>query len=384
MDDLIKALNEGISGVKSDLEKKLDSAIVKHEGQLAESGKASEEIRAEVKALSEQFKREMDELAKRMERTHNPSDTRTKSVAEQFIESDSYKAYAAGNRDRARFDADTALSVKATVESDSTTVFPMQRPGIIPGNFAPTRLRAVIPVVRTTSNAVNHLKESSWTNSAAPVSQGGTKPESAIEFTNANFVIETIAHWTPITEQLAADAPSVVDYINNRLRHGLESKIEAQLITGDGTSPNLSGFTDSGNYTNYSLAASGDNIHDAVSKAKYAMWAATDIMPDTVVLNPADWGAEERTREGTAGMYLFGGLTMAGMQVVLSNSVTSGNFLVMNVQQSSVVFERQGATIEIGRNADDFTRNKLTIRAEERLALAVLRPSLVYYGDFEL
>lgn len=268
--------------------------------------------------------------------------------------------------------------------SDSTTVFPFQRPGIISGNFTPTTLRSVIPTIRVTGNAVNHLRENAWTNNAREVTQGATKPESAITFTNKNFVIETVAHWVPVTEQLAADAPAVMDYIDRRLRHGLAAKIEAQLVSGDGTSPNLSGFTDSGNYTSYSLAASGDNLHEAVSKAKYAMWAATEIMPDTVVVNPADWGAEERTRDGSSGMYLFGGLTMAGMQVVLSASVSAGNILVMNVEQGAVIFERQGATVEIGRSGDDFKKNLLTIRAEERLALAVLRPSLVYYGDAEL
>jgi Phage capsid family. len=71
------------------------------------------------------------------------------------------------------------------------------------------------------------------------------------------------------------------------------------------------------------------------------------------------------------------------MRVVLSSSVSAGNILVMNLAQGAVIFERQGATVEIGRTGSDFTSNLLTIRAEERLALAVLRPSLVYYGDFE-
>ena len=259
----------------------------------------------------------------------------------------------------------------------------MQRPGLIQGNFTPVTLRSVIPTIRVTGNAVNHLRENAWTNNAREVTQAQAKPESSLTFTTKNFVIETVAHWLKITEQLAADAPAVVDYVNRRLRHGLAAKIEAQIVAGDGTSPNLSGLTDSGNYTAYSLAASGDNLHDAANKAKYAMWAATGEAPDTVVVNPADWGAEERTREGSSGMYLFGGLTMAGMQVVLSTSVSAGNILVMNVNQGVVIFERQGATVEIGRTGSDFTSNLLTIRAEERLALAVLRPSLVYYGDVE-
>lgn len=372
-EDLIKAVKDGVSGV----EQKLTAAIEKYEGQVGELGKADNEIRTEVKALSEQFKREMDELAQKMETAADKGEPEAKTAGDEFVESDAYKSFITGGTSKAR------VEVKNTITSSSSTVFPLQRPGIIQGDFTPVSLRSVIPTIRVTSNAVNHLRENAWTNAAREVTQAAAKPESSLTFTTKNFTIETVAHWLKITEQLAADAPAVVDYVNRRLRHGLAAKIETQLVSGDGTSPHLSGFTDSGNYTAYSLAASGDTIHDAANKAKYALWAATGESPDTVVVNPADWGAEERTREGTAGMYLFGGLTMAGMRVVLSSAVSAGNILVMNMAQAAVIFERQGATVEMGRTGDDFTSNLLTIRAEERLALAVLRPSCVYYGDFE-
>lgn len=376
-EDILKAVKDGLSGVKSELEAKLDAAIVKHEGQVAEQGKASKEALDAVKALAEQHEKAMTEIAQKMATMREDGEQAVKSAGDEFVESEAYKAFKSGAKDKARYE------LKNTISSDSNSVFPLQRSGIIQGNFTPVTLRQVIPTISVSGNAVNHLRENAWTNNAREVTQAQAKPESSLTFTTKNFVIETVAHWLKITEQLAADAPAVVDYVNRRLRHGLASKIETQLISGDGTSPALSGFTDSGNYTAYSLAASGDTIHDAANKAKYAMWAATGESPDTVVVNPADWGAEERTREGTAGMYLFGGLTMAGMQVVLSSAVSAGNILVMNVSQGAVIFERQGATVEIGRTGSDFTSNLLTIRAEERLALAVLRPSLVYYGDFE-
>ena len=376
-DDILKAVKDGLSGVESKLEAKLNEAIVKHEGQVQESGKASAEALAAVKALAEQHEKAMTEIAQKMATATDKADQESKSAGEEFVDSAAYKSFQTGNADKAKFE------LKNTISSDSNSTFPLQRPGLIQGNFTPVTLRSVIPTIRVTGNAVNHLRENAWTNNAREVTQAQAKPESSLTFTTKNFVIETVAHWLKITEQLAADAPAVVDYVNRRLRHGLAAKIEAQIVEGDGTSPNLSGLTDSGNYTAYSLAASGDNLHDAANKAKYAMWAATGEAPDTVVVNPADWGAEERTREGSSGMYLFGGLTMAGMQVVLSTSVSAGNILVMNVQQGVVIFERQGATVEIGRTGSDFTSNLLTIRAEERLALAVLRPSLVYYGDFE-
>lgn len=237
---------------------------------------------------------------------------------------------------------------------------------------------------------MNSLREASWTNSAREVTQGAAKPESDITFEAYNVTIETVAHWIKVTKQLMSDSPAVMAYINARLRDGLIQRIDRQLFLGNGTTPNLSGLIDSGNYTAYSLAASGDTLTDGINKAKYAMWAATNVMADVAIVNPADWGAMERTRESAgSGMYLYGAPGSAGnanpfgVQIVLSNNITAGNVYVGNLSQGAVLYEREGATIEMGYVNTDFTQNLVTIRAEERLGLGVERPSLFYYGDFE-
>jgi HK97 family phage major capsid protein len=129
-------------------------------------------------------------------------------------------------------------------------------------------------------------------------------------------------------------------------------------------------------------------VVDAINRAKYQLWAIGN-MPDTVILNPADWGAMERTREGAgSGMYLYGipGTAAAnnpfGVRVVLSNYMTTGNFLIGALARSAVVYARQGATVEMGYVNTDFTQNLVTIRAEERLGLGVERPSGILYGAF--
>lgn len=369
------------AGLKAQ-EVKLQAAIDKFEGQLKDKGSVDAEVKNEVRALSEKFKElqtSMVEVAQKQ--TSAAGETKAVSAAEEFVKSEQYKQLVAGNVQRAR------IEVKNTVTSGSTTVFPDQRPGIIPGSFGPLTLRQVLRAIPVTSNMVNSLREATWTNSAAEVSQGAAKPESDVTFEQYNVPITTVAHWIKISNQLLADAPAVVAYIETRLRDGLAQRIESQLVNGNGTSPNLSGLTDSGNYTAYT-PTSDDLLVDAINRIKYTMWAAGN-MPDTVIVNPADWGAMERTREGAGtGAYLYGmpgmnaGMNPFGLNIVVSNYLAAGKIIVGRMSDSAVLYNRSGAVVEMGYVNADFTNNLITIRAEERLGLGVDRPAGIYYGNF--
>jgi HK97 family phage major capsid protein len=52
----------------------------------------------------------------------------------------------------------------------------------------------------TESNAVTYMKETTFTNAAAPVAEAGTKPESTLIFDAVSDPVQKIAHWLPVTE----------------------------------------------------------------------------------------------------------------------------------------------------------------------------------------
>ena len=375
-------LKDIIEAGLSKQEQKLQAAIEKFEGQLKDKGSVDTEVKGEVRELSEKFKElqsSMIDMAQKQ--TSAQPEAKAKSAGEEFVASEQFKQLVEGSTQRAR------IEVKNTVTSSSTTVFPDQRPGVIPGSFGPLTVRQLLRSIPVTSNMVNSLREATWTTSAAEVSQGAAKNESDATFEQYNVPITTVAHWIKISNQLLADAPAVVAYIESRLRDGLAQRIENQLINGNGTSPNLSGFTDSGNFTAYT-ATSDDLLVDAINRIKYTMHAAGN-MPDTVIVNPADWGAMERTREGAnSGTYLYGmpgmaaGMNPFGLNVVLSNYLAAGKIIVARLADSAVLYNRSGAVVEMGYQNADFTNNLITIRAEERLGLGVDRPAGVYYGNF--
>lgn len=377
-------VEKGLAEVKT----KLESSIEKFEGQLKDKDKVDNETRAEVKSLSEEFAKinaAVTEIGqKQAEGFKSNEESKIVTPGQEFVIADKFKSFVEARGEMSRI----RMEVKNTVTGGSTTVFPQQNGGVIPGNFAPLTVRAILPSAQTGSNQVNSLREASWNNSAAGVSEGNAKPESDITFEQYNVSITTIAHWIKVSNQLLADAPAIASYIDVRLRDGLAQEFERQLVKGSGIAPEMSGLTDSGNYTAYS-PTSDDLLVDAINRAKYSLWAATGFAPDAVIVNPADWGAMERTREGAGtGMYLYGmpgvaaGVNPFGVRIVLSNNVAAGSFIIGAFNAATMLYNRQGAVVEMGYVNDDFTKNLVTIRAEERAGLAVERPSLVYYGSF--
>lgn len=378
-DDIKTIVESGLAQVKS-VQDQLKTALDAHTAEFEKTGKASTALTGKIDDLAEQYKslkEQMIDLAQKQ--TPAALDGKTVSAGKEFIDSEHFKSLAAGERDKVR------MEVKNTVVADGTTTFPDQRPGIIAGSFAPLSIRQLIPTIAVTSNAVNSLRESSWTNDAAEVAQGGAKPESDIVFTPYNVVIETVAHWIKVSNQLLADAPAVAAYIDTRLRDGLAQRIDKQLLLGNGTSPNLSGLTDAGNFTAFTPTA-GANLAESINKAKYNRWAVGEVV-DTVIVNPADWAALEILREGAGtGAYLFGApgtvasQNVFGLTIVLSANMTAGSFLVGSLRGAATIYQRQGAVVEMGFVNDDFTKNLVTIRAEERLGLAVDRPAAIMFG----
>jgi signal peptide peptidase SppA len=55
-------------------------------------------------------------------------------------------------------------------------------------------------------------------------------------------VARTIAHWLKLQKQSLEDVPALRAVIENRLRYGVQRRLEAQVLNGNGTAPNLRGI----------------------------------------------------------------------------------------------------------------------------------------------
>lgn len=377
MSDQEKTLQDSLKGIQDTMTAKMGE----YHAELEKHGNVSTELTGSIDELSGKFKEMQDELADLAQKQVPGSlEGKSETAGQEFVKSDAFKALAERRVERARFE------VKNTVVTGEGMPWEMQRPGVIPGSFEPLTIRQQIPTITVSTNAVNALREDDFTNNAAEVAEGAEKNESDITFSPYNVAIETVAHWIKVSSQLLADAPAITAYIDTRLRDGLAQRIERQLLLGNGVTPNLSGLTNAGNFTAFTPTA-GANLAESINKAKYDRWAVGEVV-DTAIVNPADWAAMEVLREGAGtGAYLYGtpgttaGRTVFGIDIVLSPNMPTGSFLVGALRTSAVIYQRQGAVVEMGFVNDDFTRNLVTLRCEERLGLGIDRPMGIVYGD---
>lgn len=283
------------------------------------------------------------------------------------------------------------FEVKNTLTGSDTNVAPDRRPGIVSGAFQPLSMESLFAHVPTTSNAIEFTKENAFTNSAAEAAEGVAKAESALTWTLVNMPVSTVAHWIKISRQLAADNAALAAYVDLRMRYGVNRKVETQLVSGDGTAPNISGILDSGNYTahGYADANLGSTLKKLVLIRKIiGDLEAAGYNPDAIVLNPADWATVEIDLMTTAaGQTLYsvgdgGQARLFGRRVVPAVGMTADNVAVGDFAQAGTIYDREGVIVEMSdSDSDNFTKNLITIRAERRLALATERPAAIRAGD---
>jgi len=383
----INDVSKKIEGIEASLTKFQEQAKL----EIENTGKVSTETKNALDKLAEQQLDVANRLLAIEQKSGTPAGQQAdNSWGKQFTNSDSYKSYIGGNTSKARFEVqnNTVLTTGASISAD--------RKAFVPGAFQPLTLESLLPSAPTSSNAVEYVRELLWTNNAAETAEGAAKPESSITFELKTMPVSTIAHWIKISKQLAADAPALAAYINNRMVYGVDHKVERQLAIGDGTSPNISGLFDTGNFTPHGIADAAltpftANVHlkkfVLIRKIIAAMWAS-GYTAEAILLNASDWADMELAlltvssniiRIGTDSM---GVTRIWGIPVIQSIGIAADTFLVGAFQQGCTKHERQGVVVDMSESdSDNFTKNLITVRAERRLALTVEVPAAIVGGD---
>lgn len=392
--DLLKSVSAELKKATDDFSKQAENALneAKKAGTLSSETKAAvDELATKFNSLTEaekQLKARLGEMEQELVRSPgNTSATPRDTVGGVVIKSEALKQFAAsveGNR-RVSIPVQAALLSSGVAEG---VVEPQRLPGI---DVAPKQrlfIRDLIAPGRTTSPAIFWVQQTGFTNAARVVAENTAKPYSDIQFATKITPVSTIAHMFKSSKQILDDFAQLQSTIDTEMRYGLKYAEEQEILFGDGTGVHLHGIVPQA--TAFAAAfevdqQSGiDDLRLAMLQAQLARLPASGH-----ILHFIDWAKIELTKD-TLGRYILAnplGLTgplLWGLPVVATEiAAFQGKFLTGAFQTGAQLFDREDANVVIStENADDFEKNMISIRCEERVALAVKRPEAFIYGNF--
>lgn len=363
---------------------------IKRLGDLsAESKGKIDELLASKNEVAERIKELEQKLARRGAAN---DDEAFQTPGEVVIKSDAMKQFV---QNRTRGTIAIAIPKASAKAMFSTDVAPVQpgvlQPQLLPGILPRLRqrlfIRDLISPGNTGAPSVAYVRQTGFTNNASIVSEGTQKQASSISYDTQIAHVATIAHVFKAAKQLLDDFPALQSNVDDEMRYGVKYEEEQQILFGDGLGINLNGIVPQA--TSYSGAFVVAH-HQRVDVLRLAILQAelAELPASGIVLHPTDWAHIELTKN-SYGEYILAnpmnllGPRLWGLPVVPTKAMTLGDFLTGGFQGGAQVFDREDVNVVIAtQNEDDFIRNMITIRCEERISLAVKRPEAFITGTF--
>lgn len=235
------------------------------------------------------------------------------------------------------------------------------------------------------SNVWEWVEQKNADGGAAMTAEGAAKSQADFDLVVASANVKKVTAYIKVTKEMLDDVELMRSEIDQELTELINLKIDDQLLNGTGLTVNLTGIT-----TNATAWAAGafalaiptptkwDVLRTAINQVRTNLFE-----PNYIVLHPTDVTAMELSKDST-GQYIMppfaalDGTIVSGIRVVANTGVTIDKFLVGDFSKSGVRF-KEGVTINVGYENDDFTKNLVTILAEARL---VQRVKSNHYGAF--
>lgn len=310
-------------------------------------------------------------------------------------------------------------------------------PGVVDLRFYENVVAQLIPTYAVDSPVVTYVRESTWTNNAAAVLEGATKPTSTHSFTRYTEQVGKIANLERATDEMIQDAAYIWSLIQQRCVQGVQRKEEIELVAGsgypgvNGLLNRTAGFTAPQTVTAITnlvwptagtpgIGAGGDTVSSVtpgravigtgasgtaptgVAISEGILNAIVDIRvktffePDAVLMNPLDFMTIRLAKDNNLQYYggsMFGAdygynqnqptaqatnqFGLWGKKVVTTPAMPQGLILVGDFAGWNRILRRGGLRTDITNvNGTDFEQNLWTCRSEERVGLMVERPEL--------
>jgi hypothetical protein len=294
-----------------------------------------------------------------------------KSIGRRFVETKGAAVRSGLGREvhLPEVDVKTLLTTSTGWAPDTT-----RDPGFIPIAGRRPGLLDLVLATPTDSSPFTYMSETTNTSAAAETAEAGTYGESTIVFTPASSNVAKVTVWLPVTDEALEDTDSLAATIDDRLALQIRQRLEAQMLNGNGTAPNLRGILNVAGIGTQPKGA--DTAAVAIRKAKTKVQTPGYGQPDLLVINPTD--AEE--------IDLAAAVDLTAPWVVrdemwdvpryATDALTAGTAVIGDWRNYAGLKVKKGLTLQVSdSHSTFFVEGKQAVRAEIRVAFPVYRPA---------
>jgi HK97 family phage major capsid protein len=235
------------------------------------------------------------------------------------------------------------------------------------------------------SNVWEWVEQKNVEGGSAMTAEGAAKSQTDFDLVVASANVKKVTAYIKVTKEMLDDVALLRSEIDQELTELINLRIDDQLLNGTGLTVNLTGIV-----TNATAWAAGafalaipeptnyDVLATAINQVRVNLFE-----PTYIVMHPTDV-TKMKLSKASDGHYVLppfssvDGTSVEGIRVVANTGVTIDKFLVGDFSKAGVRF-KEGLTINVGYENDDFTKNLVTILAEARL---VQRVKSNHYGAF--
>ena len=358
---LAKIADDPTSNLSEQDQKNLDALVA-----------SASELDARIRTLSEteMARIEAENLDARLNKAMGERETATFSVAEapktigeQFVESTTFTEFAA---------TPTGKSGLVTIPFSA---FAPGDPAVI-GSIAPvSRVRdAATPVFFTplldacgyepvSSNSVDWIEWPADPVPAAPVLEGGVKPQAEYQPVLKTGTLDKWAHSVPFTREMMEDLPRFTSLLNGSLLRGLRRKAEA----------NAGAALAGGTYSTVTASTLLESIRIGIAEAEIAGYPAT-----SVAINPLDYAQIDIDLLASTLLGARKDSPVWGVNVIPAAAVAAGTAYVGDFQSGLLHLDRRVTALYItDSHADEFLSNILRALAESRNKVVVQQANAI-------
>lgn len=387
------------------IEKGLAEVKAKVTEATEKSTKEVQEIKGEIKTVSVQVT-EVKEYAEKLQNHVDSLEMKLNGSAVQNAEKKSFNDVLADaineNEDNyqkflRKEKKSFAIELKAVGDMSTANVTGGSRYGqIFDANIRqnPNRKVHMSQVLRGGSigagNTYTFMRENGNGEGAiAPAAEGALKSQFDLDLVEATVNVETIAGWLRVTRKAMNNIPGFVSFLQARLPEKFQRALDAQILYGDGTTPNLKGILTSGNFV-ASTAVASQKLIDKLIDDVATIEDTYERDATGILLRPIDYYGFFKNKASGSGEYdlpegvtfVNGQLFLFGIPVYASTAITAPDYVVGDFDMGAQLLTQEGMRIEFfEQDGINVRENKVTVRIEGNYALPVYGPDFFIKGS---